>query len=249
MQHTFTYDKNIYRNTDAFIILDVLRQYISYSSVLDVGCGIGSWLRVLEDDFGIQDYLGIDASSFDPSIFKIEKSRYLQKDLQKPLDLNRQFDLAICLEVAEHLPEHAATTIVESLATHSDVILFSAAIPGQGGQMHINEQWHSWWKDYFEKAGYNALDLIRPRIWNHLQVLPWYKQNILLYVKKEHPLTLKYEVAKQLDLVHPEIYLAKLHTIKELAQVQESAVFNPTFRFALKTLAKSILITPFKNDK
>lgn len=246
MQHQFEYDSQIYRVDDAHVVLEVLRKHFQFTSVLDVGCGIGSWLRVLEDDFGVKDYLGVDASSFDSSIFHIEESQYLQRDLQQLFHIDRRFDLVMCLEVAEHLSEKAADTIVNTLVAHSDVVLFSAAIPGQGGQMHINEQWQSWWQHRFKTAGYLALDLIRPLIWQNSNVWPWYKQNILLYVKDTHPLTKHYKVDKQLDLVHPEIYVSKLKLIQELEKLKEKTILKPSLPVALKMLLKSILITPFR---
>jgi SAM-dependent methyltransferase len=214
--------------------------------MLDVGCGSGTWLSVANNSFKLADIQGVDASIYDAAQFHIAPVHYLQQDLTVPLQLQRTYDLVTCLEVAEHLPLAAATTLVKSLATHGDVILFSAAIPGQGGQHHINEQWQSWWQQHFAAAGFVALDLIRPAIWQNAEVLPWYKQNILLYVKKNHPLAQQYEVAQQPDLVHPEIFGYKLQMIDELARIKEKTVFNPTLPFALKALAKSLLITPFR---
>lgn len=246
MSHSFHYNSSIYRTADAAIVLQLLSQYHRFKSMLDVGCGTGTWLSVANTSFNVADIQGVDASVYDAAQFHIAPEHYLQQDLTVPLQLQRTYDLVTCLEVAEHLPLAAATTLVQSLVAHGDVILFSAAIPGQGGQHHINEQWQSWWQQYFASAGFLALDLIRPVIWQNIEVLPWYKQNILLYVKSSHPLANQYKVSNQSDMVHPEIFGCKLQMIEELARIKEKTVFNPTLAFALKALAKSLLITPFR---
>src|SRR5262249_14104781 len=86
-------------------------------------------------------------------------------DISKPLDCERRFDLAICLEVAEHLPSDCAADLVTNLCNAADVVLFSAATPGQGGTRHINEQRPSYWSHLFSRNGYRCLDAIRPIIW------------------------------------------------------------------------------------
>ena len=99
------------------------------------------------------------------------------------LKLNDAFDLAISMEVAEHLPERCAEPFVESLTRLADVVLFSAAVPFQGGIGHVNEQWGSYWVALFRNRGYTAVDIIRKRIWNDDQIPYWYRQNTLLFVK------------------------------------------------------------------
>ena len=116
--------------------------------------------------------------------------------------LGRTFDLVQTLEVAEHLDEASADTFVDSLARHGDTILFSAAIPGQGGTHHVNEQWPSYWAEKFARAGYTAYDVIRPRIWADPQVQVWYRQNMLLFARSR-----VFEGAQpRLDLVHPDLW-------------------------------------------
>ena len=93
-------------------------------------------------------------------------------------------DLAICLEVAEHLTPAAGARLVKTLCSVAPVVLFSAAIPAQGGTNHINEQWQSHWADEFAAHGFDCFDPIRPEIWNDRDVFPWYRQNILLFVSR-----------------------------------------------------------------
>jgi hypothetical protein len=60
------------------------------------------------------------------------------------------------------------------------VVLFSAAIPGQGGYGHVNEQWPGYWARMFDECGYGVSDALRWAIWNDERVEPWYRQNLLL---------------------------------------------------------------------
>ena len=122
-------------------------------------------------------------------------------DLRTPFTLNRKFDLAICLETAEHLPESSSDVLVSNLVSHADRILFSAAVPGQGGQNHINEQWPEYWEAKFAVHGFYFQDTIRPLIWTNPKVEWWYRQNIFL-VERKKPLSFPFN---SLSVVHPEL--------------------------------------------
>ena len=152
----------------------------------------------------------------DPGLLEIPHAAFLRADLSQPLDLGRRFDLAISLEVAEHLPAASADTFVASLAGLSDFVLFSAAVPGQGGRHHVNEQWQEYWGERFARLGFAALDLVRRAIWSDRAIPYWYKQNTLLFVRRERLAELPGEAAKwecepaSLSLAHPEFLADKL---------------------------------------
>lgn len=182
-------------------------------SIIDVGCGNGTWLRVFREQ-GVTDTQGIDGDYVDRSLLQIPPETFLPFDLTKPLRLERTFDLAVSLEVAEHLPETCASAFVESLTRLAPVILFSAAIPFQGGTHHINEQWPQYWADLFEKHGYGPVDMVRDQVWESDQVEWWYAQNTLLYVHQdrmsEYPqIQAAYDShkGKALARVHPGLYV------------------------------------------
>lgn len=171
----------IFHNTGAASeIFPVLFRYFKPKSVLDVGCGIGTWLEVL-DQYGITDYFGIDADYVQKKQLHIPIEKFMSHDLEKPFDLKRKFDLVISMEVAEHLSESVADSFVESLVRHSSVIMFSAAIPYQEGQNHINLQWPDYWINKFKKHGYVFSDAIRNQIWNNSKIDWCYRQNIFLF--------------------------------------------------------------------
>lgn len=152
-------------------------------SVLDVGCGTGTWMRAAID-LGVQTVRGIDGIAVPEDALQVEKSLVERHDLTKPFHLGRKFDLAICLEVAEHLPQSAAAGLVASIAEHTDTILFSAACPDQLGQHHINCQWPTYWQDFFNSHGFVCDDSVRWQIWTDARIEPWYRQN-MFWVRRD----------------------------------------------------------------
>ena len=169
--------------------------------MLDVGCGVGVWVNEWSSA-GVSDVLGIDGNYVDRTALRIPLDKFAPVDLKQSFSLGRKFDLVQTLEVAEHLDEACADTFVESLARHGETILFSAAIPGQGGTHHVNEQWPSYWAEKFARVGYTAYDIIRPQIWTDPQILAFYRQNILIFARGR-----VFEGAEtRLDRVHPEMW-------------------------------------------
>lgn len=191
------------------IVLDLVRP----QSVVDVGCGVGAWLSVFKKN-GVIRTLGVDGDYVDRRMLEIPAKEFLPSDLTRPLRLDEDFDLAVSLEVGEHLPPQSAAGYVESLTRLAPVVLFSAAIPHQGGIGHLNEQWPDYWRDHFARHGYDPIDCIRRRIWSDPQVQWWYAQDILLYVDRDHLAGSAALVRERsatwpdlLSLVHPQRYL------------------------------------------
>ena len=185
----------------AHVVVPLVYELVRPASVLDVGCATGTWLSAWTNA-GVADVLGVDGDYVDRTALEIPLGNFAPVDLQQPFSLGRRFDLVQTLEVAEHLDEERADGFVDSLVRHGDVILFSAAIPGQGGTHHVNEQWPSYWAKKFEKAGYTAYDVVRPRIWSDPRVQVWYRQNMLLFARGRD----FGDAAARLDLVHPETW-------------------------------------------
>ena len=165
--------------SSAAIVVPVIDDIVHPDSVLDVGCGAGTWLAEWLN-LGVTDILGVDGDYVEEKVLQIESAKFIPADLRQPLSLDRKFDLVQSLETAEHLDWKYADLFVESLVNHGDVILFSAAIPGQGGTGHVNEQPHSYWTEKFAQAGFKMYDIIRSRIQDP-GVEWWYRQNIFLY--------------------------------------------------------------------
>ena len=199
----------------AEIMFPIVLNLIDVKSVVDIGCGTGEFLKVFYDN-GIKDILGIDGSWIKKENLKIPQEKFMQEDLTSKINVGRRFDLAISLEVGEHLPKESAECFIDTLTGLSKVVLFSAAIPLQGGDKHINEQWGTYWKELFDKRDYVLIDCIRKRIWNNENVNAWYCQNTFMFIKKslikDFPkLNKEYKDTNEemLSLVHPRIYLPK----------------------------------------
>lgn len=191
-------------------ILQAAFELVECTSVVDVGCGVGPWLRAV-GECGVDDFLGIDGQWVPADRLAIPADRFLAHDLRQPLELGRRFDLAICVEVAEHLPADAAATLVRTLTSLAPAILFSAAVPDQGGDGHINEQWPDYWARLFRAHGFGAHDCIRLPLWNDPRVDWWYRQNVLLYADRGRaPVRLGEPVDEPAALIHPEMIQAIL---------------------------------------
>jgi SAM-dependent methyltransferase len=211
-------------------VLPVLFEHYRPASVVDVGCGRGAWLTVFKE-LGVDDFLGVDGPYVDPGDLEIEAERFHVADLAEPLRLERSFELVVCLEVAEHLPPASAMTLVESLVRMGPVVLFSAAIPHQGGVHHTNEQWPAYWASLFDRFDFVALDCLRTRIWNNKVVDWWYRQNILLFVDDTELHRIRSAATggprlhgtAPLPLVHPELYLAYLNAPTPLGRLAAKA--------------------------
>jgi SAM-dependent methyltransferase len=231
------YDKNFYNSQSflslqaASIIVPFLLELFNPKSVVDIGCGLGTWLSVFKNN-GVLKVLGMDGDYINESDLHIPKENFIGVDLCSPFKIDTTFDLAVCLEVAEHLPENKAESLIDLLTSLSSVVVFSAAIPGQGGRNHINEQWPDYWGRRFESKGYKSYDLIRSRYWNNTEIEPWYSQNMFIYIneeaQKKHSLAIKSFENSKLDFpaqaVHPELfnrftsmeYIHSISMIKEL---------------------------------
>ena len=198
----------------AELMLPLVLHWVQPRSVVDVGCGIGAWLAVARAH-GITDVLGMDGAYVNRSQLQIPAAQFLSAELNAPPRLDRQFDLVLSLEVAEHLPAAQAADFIAYLTGLGAVVLFSAAAPRQGGDGHLNEQWPAYWAALFAAHGFRALDCLRPRFWNCPELEFWYAQNTVLYVHADHArlpelLTATAAAASApatpLPLIHPQLY-------------------------------------------
>jgi hypothetical protein len=216
---TQSYDEAFYRDVaeeaqrSARVIVPMVLEQMRIDSVVDVGCGWGVWLAVFRE-LGVKTVLGLDQPTANGSHLAIPRRDFRAVDLCHPIRLRRRFDLVVSLEVAEHLPPECAEAFARSLCGLGDAILFSAAIPHQGGTHHVNEQWPAYWAALFAQCGFLPVDFLRRGVWQHPQVSWWYAQNVLLYAtpaflgahpKLKHEQNLTGPVPNA--LVHPRRYL------------------------------------------
>lgn len=191
------------------IILSLIMKNINIKTMVDFGCAIGRWCREGKN-LGITEVLGIDGDYVNQDALVIDENEFMVADLGEYIELNKRYDLAISLEVAEHLPEEKSDTFVDNLTRASDHILFSAAVVGQGGDFHVNEQPLSYWKEKFHRKGYDMLDYLRSAIWDNDKVLPMYRQNCVMFSKNMggHTVDITSMDNYIVDVIHPKIYKA-----------------------------------------
>jgi len=192
-------------------VAPLLVRLFAPQSLVDVGCGAGAWTRALKDA-GVPAVLGIDGDEVKTGQLVIAPAEFQRHDLTQPLRLNRRFDLALSLEVGEHLPPERAQSFVADLCRLSDAVVFSAAVPGQGGTHHLNEQWPSYWIAHFQGCGYAVADCLRPQLWHNTDVAWWYRQNMLVFIQGNQLEKFKavIELGRQRfppDVVHPQAYI------------------------------------------
>lgn len=197
----------------ALLIEKYITSFISPQSVVDFGCGAGTWLKAFKDQFPGIRVLGLDGSD-------VDRTKNLKPDEFEKVDFenfawNREkYDLAISIEVAEHLDETRADSFIENICASSDMVLFAAAVKFQGGDHHINEQFPSYWMKKFSDNGFEYIDCIRPHFWNNPEIDMIYKENIILYVRKTiyESVLNRIPIAKNefMDWIHPDLYEHKM---------------------------------------
>lgn len=234
----YVHHESVHNFTAAEEIVPYIINLLEPNSVVDVGCGIGTWLKVFADN-GITDFLGIDGNYVDRNTLKIKSTSFIEFDLETFYSSQRKFDLAISLEVAEHLKEESASVFIKSLTNLSDVVIFSAAIPNQGGQNHLNEQEPSYWISKFEEEGFQCFDILRPVFWENKKVDCWYRQNIFLFTKKGTLIEKikSFNTFSNHHLVHPELLKIKEGVLKSQKNNNDMIVSGKKgMRFYFETL-------------
>lgn len=229
------------------VILNAVRP----RSVVDVGCGAGTWARAFADA-GVPDVVGVDGDWVDTKALLIPSDQFIRADLTRPFRLPRQFDLCLSLEVAEHLSPDRAAGFVADLTALSDVVVFSAAIPFQGGTHHLNEQWQAYWVEQFAAQGYVGVDYLRRRIWNLNRFNTWYyAQNAILFVRAsalaEHPALAeeyRYQGGPPVSLVHPGLLVLLAPWEKRLSVRRYIGLFPRMAARAAAALASWLTARP-----
>tara|TARA_Y100001968_G_scaffold269324_1_gene260090 strand:- start:49 stop:846 length:798 start_codon:yes stop_codon:yes gene_type:complete len=233
------YDENFYKR-QIHGSLESAKEYSKYlsnlfnlKSVIDFGCGRGTWLKGFEQ-IGINKLVGLDGSWNNQGKILSKKIIFKPIDLNKEIKIEEKFDLALSLEVAEHLKPTSSELFIKSITSSSDLIMFGAAFSGQPGTNHINTRPHSFWANIFADYSFKVYDIFRPKFCGNNKIKPWYQQNTFLYVKAGS----KYEKALKeknfypienihfLDLIHPWLYG---HYLNKYISIQKGITNNSNF--------------------
>ena len=249
MNNKFKHPVTVYNDKAAQEIVPFIMNLLSPKSVIDVGCGVGTWLKSFREN-GVRTVVGMDGAYHEKNLIaqNLSETEFVEVNLEEnhraildilyaklQTDSCRKFDLVVSLEVAEHLHEQYADSYINLLTALSNCILFSAAIPKQGGDGHVNEQWPEYWVDKLSGKGYKVLDIIRPNFWSNDNVNTWYKQNMFLFVKEETHKNIENRIGGQhsikypLNIVHPELYFAKVN-MKMGIRSSANSLFSAIYR-------------------
>lgn len=203
----------------AEVLVPMVLDLVKPESVIDIGCGAGTWLSVYKSN-GIKDILGLDGDYLDRKNLKIEVDEFRAVDLTGDFAIDRKFDLVQSLEVAEHLSPAYAEQFVAQLVRLGPVILFSAAVPYQLGTHHVNEQFLPYWSALFECHDYKLVDCFRPRVWSNDSVEVCYRQNVVLFVDSSRiagdaVLQSAYENSNEnmRSIIHPELFKPRVDRV------------------------------------
>lgn len=173
-------------------------------SVVDVGGGDGGWLREFQAH-GCKDVLLLDAPEVRGHLV-IDPTAFQAVDMLHDNLPVRKSDLALCLECAEHLPEERGNWLVDYLTSTAEVVVFSAALPGQGGKGHINEQAHFYWTELFRQRGFRCLDVLRGQIVHERSIPWWYRQNIFMYASGRTSVAGAPFLPDDMCLIHRDVF-------------------------------------------
>jgi hypothetical protein len=207
------YDSSFFRTIhsvstrSAEVVVPLLLEVLQPRSVLDVGSGTGAWLNEFRRR-GLEDIRGIEGEWAPTDFLEFPPDHVYRTDAGSGFDLGRRFDLAITVEVAEHIEPSKARQFVSDLTKHADVVYFTAAIPGQGGTSHLSEQWPDFWASVFGEHGFRLVDWPRQALWNDARVDPCVIQNGFLYIREgvPEPDGLPRREPWPLRMVHPRLF-------------------------------------------
>ena len=218
----------------AATVVDIVMPLLRPDSVADIGCGTGAWLRRFAES-GVSSIRGYDGEWVPRDQLLIPQGAFIAVDLTNRMPVVETVDLAVSLEVGEHLPETMAEALVECLCRASSLVLFSAAIPGQGGTHHINLQWPWYWRSMFRSKGYSCVDAIRPQVWCDTRVDWVYRQNIYLFVEDT-------VLASRTDLLKFKLLdsMQNLTVVRESVLARQASFDAQPFSALVKTLVKKV---------
>jgi SAM-dependent methyltransferase len=202
MQIDYDHSRNLHTLVGAGAALGTILQHAKPASLLDVGCGSGTWLKAAQD-LGISDVFGIDGIDTSGREFLVSQTHFKEVNLEQCWNLGRRFEVVLCLEVAEHLEPEVSNALIRCLVTHGDRIYFGAACPGQEGQHHVNCQWPAYWQALFNEAGFRCEDSVRWALWEDKRIEPWYRQNMFLAIRDEQTAGKESRIP---GVIHPSMF-------------------------------------------
>ena len=150
--------------------------------VLDIGCGLGGYIRMFQE-WGTPEVLGVDGSL--PSDQFLSDGNFLHHDLNQPLDLQRTYDLVLCITAIESIDAQTQEKVLEIIHRHSkDRIVFAAAEPNQQDSGYKNLSPLSHWLEAWQRLGWvpDVFDSLAVR---SLSTYSWLRRNLIVLVRAD----------------------------------------------------------------
>lgn len=186
-----TYAHDLYRDHDAAtrhsaqtVLALTLDMLPPVHSVVEFGCGVGTWLAAAKS-LGVEHVLGYEGDGPDDGHLLVEADEFRRIDFATATPLSSaRHDLALSLDVAQHLPHAAVAPFIAALCGATDFVIFSAAAPGRGDTGPINKTWPAYWTDLFAEHDFAALDPFHEQNGYDGGIKSTYCKNTLLLVKR-----------------------------------------------------------------
>ena len=184
-----TYDKNFYEKHECYYkkavtnFTNYMLENFEFDSICDIGCGTGEFLSQLQ---GTKDVLGIDFSVGASECLVLDRAKYLDADVTKPLNLNRTFDVVVSLEVFEHIFKELEDVYLDNIDSLSPkYLILSCAVPRQWGRHHVNPREPEYVIETLLKRGYEV-DVERTEKFKCIKKLAaFYRKNTHVFHKKQ----------------------------------------------------------------
>ncbi len=171
--------------------IPALQKVVGFHSLADIGCGTGHYLKYCLEN-GITDVFGLEGSPHAFESLAVDKKFVVMHDLRKPYAFNRKWNVAISIEVAEHVDRLYTNNYIKILTDASDTVVLTAAQPGQGGTAHVNEQKPEWWKKQFARVNFTLDEARTKALKSEIHqaeisgkfVTIWFEPNVLVFKRR-----------------------------------------------------------------
>lgn len=184
-----------------------LQAKFNIKSMVDIGCG-PAWMVELANHLGIHA-IGIEG---DQSVGSKEYIKF-HDFTHGPYEIANNFDLAYSVEFLEHVEEKYMDNYM-AVFTKANYIFCSAAVPGQGGDHHVNEKTREYWIEKFSERGFIYDDETFNELIGVSAISNFVRKNAL-FLKKKDPITdIKYDSPFVLDDAESKINSYYDHYIK-----------------------------------
>ncbi|MBX7065764.1 MAG: class I SAM-dependent methyltransferase [Parachlamydiales bacterium] len=145
-------------------------------SVVDLGCGLGDYVKAL-----LASGIPCDGYDGDPDTYFLSNGVAQVCDLTQDLDLGRSYDWVLSLEVGEHIPAEYERVFIENLIKHARKgIVLSWAVKGQDGWGHVNTQDNEYIKNVLFLYGFVNDSDAENALRSHSS-LTWFKNTIMVF--------------------------------------------------------------------